>query len=132
MLWTPVPETKDMRCTLSKIVMPGDTNSRHSLYGGVLRAMMAEAAAIVARRHSRMDVVTAHIDSVDFEAAILQGQLAEVAATLVKTGRTSMTIEVLSTGEDLKTGERWRCTSATIVMVAVDEERRPTPVRPAS
>lgn len=119
-----------MRCTLSKIVMPGQTNSRHSLYGGVLLALMDEAAAIVARRHSRMDVVTAHIDSVDFEAPILQGQLAEIEATLAKTGRSSMTIDVLAMGEDLKTGERWRCTSATIVMVALDENRKPAPVPP--
>lgn len=117
-------------CVLSKIVMPGQTNSRHSLFGGVLLALFDEAAAIVARRHARKDVVTAHIDSVDFEKPILQGQLVEVCATLVRTGRTSMTIELLAMGEDLKTAERWRCTSARIVMVAVGEDRKPTPIAP--
>lgn len=120
----------DRPCSLSKIVMPGQTNSRGSLYGGVLLAMMDEAAAIVARRHSRSDVVTAHIDSVDFEAPILLGQLVELTADLEATGRTSMRILVEAYGEDLKTGERWRCTRARFVMVAVDADRRPSSVPP--
>ena len=114
----------------ARIVMPGQTNSRGSLYGGVLLAMMDEAAAIVARRHSRSDVVTAHIDSVDFEAPILLGQLVQLAAHLRRTGRTSMVVDVEAHGENLKTGERWLCTSARFVMVAVDDDRRPTPVPP--
>ena len=117
-----------MTTTLAKIVMPGQTNSRLSLYGGVLLAWMDEVAAIVARRHSRMDVVTAHIDSVDFGAPILLGQLAEVSASLASVGRMSMRVRVEAFGENLKTSERWRCTSATFVMVAVDEDRRPTVV----
>lgn len=121
----------DRPCVLGKIVMPGQTNSRGSLYGGVLLAMMDEAAAIVARRRSRTDVVTAHIDAVDFRAPILQGQLAELEASLERTGRTSMVIDVRAFGEDLKTGERWLCTSGRFVMVAVDEQRRPTPLRAA-
>ena len=119
-----------MKTTLAKIVMPGQTNSRLGLYGGVLLGWMDEVAAIVARRHSRLDVVTAHIDSVDFAAPILLGQLAEVTATLVGTGRTSMRVEVEVYGENLKTGERWLCTSARVVMVALDEARKPTPVPP--
>ncbi len=117
-----------MTTTLAKIVMPGQTNSRLSLYGGVLLGWMDEVAAIVARRHSRMDVVTAHIDSVDFAAPILLGQLAEVSAALTSVGRTSMRIRVEAYGEDLKTSKRWLCTSATFVMVAVDESRRPAVV----
>ncbi|MFV1960000.1 MAG: acyl-CoA thioesterase [Planctomycetota bacterium] len=115
---------------VARIVMPGQTNSQGSLYGGVLLAMLDEAAAIVARRHSRRDVVTAHVNSVDFEAPILLGELAEVRAKLVKTGRTSMQIELEAYGEDLKTGRRWICTRASLVMVAIDETQTPTPVPP--
>ena len=124
------PRETTVTTTQAKIVMPGQTNSRLSLYGGVLLGWMDEVAAIVARRHSRLDVVTAHIGSVDFAAPILLGQLAEVSATLVSTGRTSMRLEVEVHGENLKTGERWLCTTAKVVMVAVDENRRPVPVPP--
>jgi acyl-CoA hydrolase len=121
-----MPET----VTLTKIVMPGQTNARGTIFGGALLAMMDEAAAIVALRHARRPVVTAHLNSVDFRAPINQGEAAEVTATLEKVGRTSMTIRVEAYGENLLTGERRHCTSAVVVMVAMDEAGRPTPVRP--
>lgn len=118
--------------TLTKIVMPGQANSRGTLFGGVLLAMLDEAAAIVALRHARLSVVTAHIESVDFRAPIHVGEAVEVTARLVDTGRTSMRIRCEAIGENLETGERRHCTEAEVVMVAMDDQNRPTPVRPLS
>jgi len=117
-------------CQFTKVVMPTQANSRGSLFGGALLAMMDEAAAIAAMRHARHSVVTAHMNSVDFVAPILQGQVAKICARLVKTGRTSMTIQVDAYGENLITGEQWHCTSAEVVMVAMDADRKPTAVPP--
>jgi acyl-CoA hydrolase len=75
-------------------------------------------------------VVTAHLNSVDFKAPIRQGEAAEVTARLASVGRTSMKIEVDAGGENLVTGERRLCTSALVVMVAMGEDGKPTPVRP--
>ena len=117
-------------CQFTKVVMPNQANSRGSLFGGALLSMMDEAAAIAAMRHARHPVVTAHINSVDFRAPIFQGEVVQICAQLVKTGRTSMTIQVEAYGENLFTGERRHCTSAEVIMVAMDAERRPTPVPP--
>ena len=117
-------------CQFTKVVMPSQANSRGSLFGGALLAMMDEAAAIAAMRHARNAVVTAHMNSVDFKAPIFQGQVARICARLIKTGRTSMTVQVEAYGENLITGEQWHCTSAEVVMVALDENRHPTPVPP--
>ena len=117
-------------CQFTKVVMPNQANSRGSLFGGALLAMMDEAAAIAAMRHARRSVVTAHMNSVDFVAPIFQGQVAKICARLVKTGRTSMTIQVEAYGENLITGEQWHCTSAEVVMVAMDADRKPTAVPP--
>lgn len=117
-------------CRQTKLVMPGQANSRGSLFGGALLAMMDETAAIAAMRHARSSVVTAHIDSVDFDAPIFQGEAVEIRARLVATGRTSMKLKVDAWGEDLLTGERRHCTSAEVVMVAMGADRRPTPVPP--
>jgi acyl-CoA hydrolase len=117
-------------CQFTKVVMPNQANSRGSLFGGALLAMMDEAAAIAAMRHARHSVVTAHMNSVDFKAPILQGQVVRICAQLVGTGRTSMTLQVEAYGEDLLTGREWHCTSAEVVMVAMDEHRRPTAVPP--
>ncbi len=116
--------------TLTKIVMPGQANARGTLFGGVALAMMDEAAAIVALRHARKPVVTAHIASVDFKAPILQGDAVEVTARLVSVGRTSMRILLETYGENLFTGERRFCTSAEFVFVAMGEDGKPTPVPP--
>ncbi len=118
------------RVTLTRSVMPGQTNARGTLFGGIALAMMDEAAAIVAIRHSRSSVVTAHIHSVDFKAPIFQGEAVEVTATLVSVGRTSMRLSVETWGEDLKTGERRFCTTAEFVFVAMGADGKPSPVPP--
>jgi len=116
--------------TLTKIVMPGQANAVGTLFGGVVLAMMDEAAAIVALRHARKPVVTVHIDNVDFKAPIYQGEAVEVTARLVSVGRTSMKIDLDAHGENLQTGARRYCTSAEFVFVAIGPDGRPTPVPP--
>jgi acyl-CoA hydrolase len=118
--------------TLTKIVMPGQANARGSLFGGVALSMMDEAAAIVALRHARGSVVTAHVEAVDFKAPVFQGEAAEVTARLASVGRTSMRIELELWAENLVTGERRFCTTAQFVFVALGEDGRPTPVPPMS
>ena len=120
----------DASVTLTKIVMPGQTNARGTLFGGVALSMMDEAAAIVALRHARGAVVTAHVESVDFKAPIHQGEAAEVTARLASVGRTSLKIHLEMWGENLMTGERRFCTTADFVFVAMGPDGKPTPVPP--
>lgn len=117
-------------CTVQKVVMPGQSNSRGSLFGGALLAMMDEAAAIAAMRHAHHPVATVHVNSVDFKAPIHVGEVASLCARLLSVGRTSMRVQVEAWGENLRKGERRFCTSAEFVMVALDDDRRPTPVPP--
>ena len=116
--------------TLTRIVMPGQANAIGTLFGGVALAMMDEAAALVALRHARRSVVTAHVHSVDFKAPIYQGEAVEVTARIASVGRTSMRVAVETIGENLRTGARRHCTSAEIVLVAVGDDGKPTPVPP--
>ena len=116
--------------TLTRIVMPGQTNARGTLFGGVALSLMDEASAIVALRHARSSVVTAHIDSVDFKGPIFEGEAVEVTATLKMVGRTSMRVSVESWGENMETGERRFCTSAEFVFVAIGADGKPCAVPP--
>ena len=118
--------------TLTRIVMPGQTNARGTLFGGVALSLMDEAAAIVALRHARASVVTAHIDSVDFKAPIYEGEAVEVTATLKMVGRTSMRLGVETWGENLETGERRLCTTAEFVFVSIGKDGKPHEVPPLS
>lgn len=117
-----------MKVTMVDLVLPSMTNSHGTLFGGKALEMMDKAAAVVALRHARTNVVTAGMDSVSFEAPIVDSEIVEVVATLVSTGRTSMKVEVEVFGENPKTGEKRRCTKATLTMVALGEDGKPTKV----
>lgn len=115
---------------LVDLVFPNQTNHLGTLFGGHALAMMDKAASIAAHRYCRHTVVTASIDRTDFLVPVYEGELAEVTATVVKTGRTSMVVLVELVAENMLTGERRLCTRGTFNMVALDENRRPTPVQP--
>jgi acyl-CoA hydrolase len=71
---------------------------------------------------------TASSERVDFHVPVRQGQLVELVARIVSTGRTSMTVEVELCAEDLLTGDRQLATRGRFVLVALDAHGRPAPV----
>ncbi|MDA1194197.1 MAG: acyl-CoA thioesterase [Planctomycetota bacterium] len=113
---------------ISRLVLPGLINRHGSLFGGVALSLMDEAAGIVSTRVARGPCVTAHIQSVDFEEPIWEGEVIAVEAKLIGVGRTSMRIRVETWGERLEDGTRRRSTAAEFVMVAIDKDGRPRPV----
>ncbi len=115
---------------LIEMVFPGQTNHYGTLYGGQALALMDKAAFIAASRYSRQAVVTASSERVDFHVPVRQGQLVELVARLVATGRTSLTVEVELYAEDLLTGQRQLGTRGRFVLVAIDANGRPTAVPP--
>lgn len=93
-------------CSLSEtrithVVFPGTTNHHGTLFGGEALAYMDSAAFIAATRYSRRKVVTRHLDAMEFQQPIPQGTLVDLVARVVRTGRTSMTVEVELVIEDM-------------------------------
>ena len=87
--------------TLVEMVFPNQTNHYGTLFGGQAMALMDKAAFIVASRYARRTVVTASSEKCDFRVPVHQGQLVELIARVVDTGRTSMHVEVDLVAEDL-------------------------------
>lgn len=115
---------------LVDLVFPNQTNHLGTLFGGHALAMMDKAASISAHRYCRNTVVTASIERTDFLVPVYEGELTEVTAEVVKTGRTSMVVQVELVAENLITGERRLCTRGVFNMVALDKNRKPTAVPP--
>ncbi|WP_146654310.1 acyl-CoA thioesterase [Labilithrix luteola] len=113
-----------------EMVFPEQTNHYGTLFGGQALALMDKAAFIVASRYARRTVVTASSEKVDFHVPVRQGQLVELIARVVGTGKTSLTVEVDLHAEDLLTGDRRLCTRGSFVLVALDAHGRPTAVPP--
>jgi uncharacterized protein (TIGR00369 family) len=117
---------------MTDVVMPEQLNHHGTLFGGHALAMMDRAAFVAATRHCRQEAVTIAVDQVDYVAPVHHGEIVEVVADVVKTGRTSMTVRVSMVSEVLLTGERRLCGTGRFVFVAVDGEGHPAPVPPVA
>ena len=114
--------------TTSRVMGLLDANLRGNIHGGVIMRMVDEAAAIVAIKHSRRQVVTARVDRFDFIAPAYVGNVVSVHCALNLVGRTSMEVGVEVVAEDLMTGEKRRIASSQVIFVALDKQGRPTQV----
>jgi acyl-CoA hydrolase len=131
------PERLSMQASLSNhaeatrfldIIFPEQSNHYGTLFGGTALSLMGKAAFIAASRRARRTVVMAASERVDFHAPVKVGQLVELDARIVRTGRSSMTVEVDVIAETLLSGERQLAMTGRFEMVAVDATGRPTPL----
>jgi uncharacterized protein (TIGR00369 family) len=113
---------------LTLYMQPEHSNSLGNVHGGWVLKLCDECGGIVAGRHARRPAVTVHVDSVSFHRPVLVGQLVSVHGSVTWVGRTSIEVELCVEAEDLLTGEVTHTNSAYFVYVALDDERRPTPV----
>lgn len=112
----------------TEYVLPPDTNTFGTLFGGKLMAHIDSVGAIAAVRHARKPVVTASTDSVDFLSPVREGDSICIEAFVTWTHHTSMEVFVKVVTEELLTGKRKVCSTAFLTFVAVDEKGRPTDV----
>jgi acyl-CoA thioesterase YciA len=111
--------------------MPADANPYGDIFGGWLMSQMDMAAGLVAARHAKGRAVTIAVDAMQFHAPVAVGDEVSVYAELVKTGRTSMTIEVEAWRRGRHVEEQCRVTQARFIFVAIDEARRPRVIESA-
>jgi acyl-CoA hydrolase len=114
--------------TMIEMVFPDQTNHYGTLFGGHALRLMDKAAFVAAPRYARRTVVTACSERVDFKNAVHHGNLIELAAKVVATGHSSITVQVELFAEDLLSGERQLCAQGKFVLVALDGNGKPTAV----
>lgn len=107
-------------------LLPRDTNSRGTIFGGVILSYIDTAGAIEAHRHTRMErFVTVAMREVIFHKPVFVGDLVSFYAETVRVGTTSIIVRVIVEAERLATrNERVRVTEAEVIYVAVDENGR--------
>ena len=109
-------------------LLPRDTNSAGTIFGGVILSYIDMAGAIEAHRHTGMPrFVTVAMREVIFHKPVFVGDLVSFYAETVSVGQTSITIRVIVETERVgSTTEVLRVTEAEVVYVAVDENRQKT------
>lgn len=104
-------------------------NGYKRLFGGKLMEWIDIVAAVVAKRHSGKNVTTASVDNLVFRAPAHVNDTVVLIGKITYTGRTSMEVCVKTYVEEL-TGEQNLINIAYVVMVALDENERPSEVPP--
>ena len=120
--------TSESRAVKTAIILPPDTNNLGTIFGGKVMAYIDDMAVLSAMRHSRMTVVTASTDSVDFLHPIRSDHAICLESFVTWTHKTSMEVFVKVVGEDLRTGKRTVCATAFLTSVALDDQGNPHPV----
>jgi uncharacterized protein (TIGR00369 family) len=126
---TPKP-MRASRVTISQLMHPEHANLLGNVHGGWIMKLVDEAGALACMRHAQRKVVTVAIDSMTFRQPIKIGDLIVLNAEVTYTGRTSLEAEVQVLAENPITGERTHTNNAYLVYVALDDDGRPTAVRP--
>ena len=114
------------------LMLPKDTNALGTIFGGVIMSNVDLASAVEARKVAPHRYVTKAIREVEFHEPVYLGDIVSFYTETVRIGRTSITVRVSVEAERWGAGhgERSKVTEAEVVLVAVDEKGRPTPIRP--
>jgi len=112
------------------LLLPKDTNVFGTIFGGVILSHIDLASAVEARKVARRRYVTKAMREVDFLEPVLLGDVVNFFTETIRVGRTSITVKVTVEAERWGggRGEKVKVTEAEVVLVAVGEDGRPTPV----
>ena len=118
------------------VMMPRDTNPLGSIFGGVILSYIDTAGAIGARREVDKAggglpfLVTVAMNRVEFKRAVMVGDVVSFWTSLVKIGRTSITVNVAVEAE--RGAETLQVTGAEVVYVGINpHDRTPRQLLPS-
>ena len=109
--------------------MPSDVNYNGDVFGGWIMSQVDIAGALPAVRRARGPVATVAVNSFVFRQPVLVGDVVSFYAHVVRTGRTSITVEVevyVERHPQLELAMTVvKVTEATLTYVAIGTNRRP-------
>jgi acyl-CoA thioesterase YciA len=119
----------DRSPVLRVVPLPADVNQHGDIFGGWIMSHVDIAGGIPAARRARGRVATVAVNSFQFKEPVLVGDVVSFYADIVRTGRTSITVnvEVYAT-RNPREEVNVKVTEATLTYVAVGEDRRPRPL----
>ncbi len=107
---------------------PADVNFGGKVHGGAVMKWIDLAGYACAAGWSGRYCVTAYVGGIRFVSPIHVGNLVEVEARVIYTGRSSMHIDINVLACDPKSGDRRQTTHCILIMVAVDESGHPVSI----
>jgi acyl-CoA thioesterase YciA len=114
---------------LRVVPQPSDANVHGDVFGGWIMSQVDIAGSIPASRRANGRVATVAVNSFLFKQPVFVGDLVSFYATVVKTGTTSVTIDVEVYAQRMRLPrDIVKVTEATLTYVATDTNRKPRPL----
>jgi acyl-CoA thioesterase YciA len=118
----PVAETEPCGdLCIRALAMPANTNQNGDVFGGWLLSQMDLAGGVFASKTSKLRTVTVAIDAMNFRKPVFVGDLVSVHASLVKVGKTSITIHLEAWVMRRKEMHSILVTDGNFTYVAIDD-----------
>jgi acyl-CoA thioesterase YciA len=116
--------------TLRVTMLPRDTNAHGTIFGGAILSHIDLAGGIAASRQASRNFVTRAMRGVEFIAPVYVGDVVSFYASVLRQGKTSITIKVSVEAErGREPRQRVKVTEAEVIYVAIDETGKPTPLK---
>ena len=107
------------------VAMPADTNPNGDIFGGWLLSQMDVAGGILAKKIAKGRVATVAIEGMKFLLPVKVGDIVTCYGRLLKTGNSSISINLRVTAQGLKTIKPQDVTSGIFIYVAIDLDGKP-------
>jgi acyl-CoA thioesterase YciA len=107
------------------LAMPADTNANGDIFGGWLLSQMDLGGGVFAAKTTRSRTVTVAIEAMNFRKAVFVGDLVSVHATLVRIGRTSITVHLEAWVLRRRATQSILVTDGNFTYVAIDDQGHP-------
>ena len=112
---------REREITLRFLAEPTDVNFGGKVHGGAVMKWIDQAGYACAVGWSGQYCLTSYVGGIRFHKPVLIGNMVEVGAKLIHTGKTSMHVAVEVSAGDPKEGLYTKTTQCIIVFVAVDD-----------
>src|SRR3954467_10180477 len=111
--------------SIRTLAMPADTNQNGDIFGGWLLSQMDLGGGIFASKLAQTRTVTVAIDAMNFRKAVYIGDVVSVHATLVRLGKTSITVHIEAWVLRRNESQPILVTDGNFTYVSIDDEGRP-------
>jgi len=111
------------------LAMPADTNQNGDIFGGWLLSQMDLGGGIFASKTAKSRTVTVAIEAMNFRKPVFVGDLVSVHASLVRIGKTSITVHLEAWVLRRKEMHSILVTDGHFTYVSIDDQGHPQVIR---
>jgi len=111
------------------LAMPADTNGNGDIFGGWLLGQMDLAGSVFAGKITKSRTVTVAIEAMNFRKPVYVGDLVSVHSSLVRVGRTSISVHLEAWVTRRKETQAILVTDGNFTYVSIDDQGHPQPIK---